>query len=837
MKSPALRLVASVALLTGGLAAGHWLIPHRAPPADPPAPGEKATASAPGSPAAAPATVKPAAWDGTVAGLIQLSKDTPGYRRTLAMLHLELQPLPAEQIGALTAAFPWRPSLLGDENNVMSALLDAWAEKDADAALRWAASLPRQRSRPARTQILQALAATDADKAIALARRITPASDRDQTLRDLAHCVVVSDPQRAFDLLQNDRSSHSSYQFSNVLQQWAEQDPAGAFAKARTLSRNQNRDNAISSVLGVWARTDPAAARAAALVLPEGRQRQNCLVSIFGSWAAADPTAAHAAALALPSEKERQAALHSAINSWASTDPAAAVQAASTLPKDQKNRNLLREVFNTWASQDPSAAAAAASAHPIPKQQRNNLLSGIASAWANSDPQAAMTWAQSLPAKDGGSSAVANVMHSFARADGPAAAALWQTLPADQRRGNLHNLVSSWAGEDPDAALRFAHSLERPQDRVSALVATVNALDFEKPEAINAVLNELPAGQMRVDAIHGIFSNQSQHDTAGAVRWLLTMPENERTAALRGDHYGWGGSEYADPAEMKTLLEATPSLAGRTHLWSSTASSMAGEDPAAALTWAQSIESPAARRQSILSVLQTWASENPAAAVAQARALNDPDMAKDALPNLFQNWANQDADAVLAWAETATGPERELALLQGTLAKADNDPVTSAAAVDAMLAAKAGEKPGTALTNAASQVASSWFRQDIGQATAWAMQLPPGGAQDAAVSTITQSWTRLDPVAASEWVQQLPAGDSRDIAAQQLSQGIQSSDPESAFVWASSIASESRREETIRHAAQAWMRQDRPAARAAIERAPISENVRAALLEELSKRE
>ena len=114
---------------------------------------------------------------------------------------------------------------------------------------------------------------------------------------------------------------------------------------------------------------------------------------------------------------------------------------------------------------------------------------------------------------------------------------------------------------------------------------------------------------------------------------------------------------------------------------------------------------------------------------------------------------------------------------------------------------------------------------------------PAGSAQESAVSTITQNWTRLDPVAASEWVQQLPAGDSRDTAAQQLSQGIQYSDPESAFVWASSIASESRREEAIRNAAQSWMWQDRTAARVAIERAPISENVRTTLLEQLSKRE
>ena len=773
MKSrAALHIVTSAALLAGGLVAGHWFIPAVQQTSGASVALAKAPVSPPAAATATSAAFKQPVFDGTIARLLQLAKSTRDRQR-LVQLYLLLQPLSAEQIGQLTAAFPWRPALDEYENVVMGALLEQWAEKDADAALRWAASLPKIRSRPARSLILQALVATDADKALTIARRITPAAHRDGLLRELASKIAEQNPQHALELLLSQGSRQGDYMIPHVLQLWAKDDPAGAFARARAISLNQGRNQATSSVLATWAGSDPVAARDAVLSLPEGQQRRNSLATIFSAWANSDPAAAHAAAMTLTSEKERQAALRSAITAWAQTDPAAAVRAAALLPKNAGSRSVLQEAYTTWAGQDPAAAASSALAEPLPKSHRANLLANIASTWAGSNPQAAMTWAQSLPAKDGGSSAVANVMSYLAHADGSAAAALWQTLPKDQRRNNLSNLMSSWAGQDPDAALRFARSLERPQDRVNALVSAVGTLDFEKPEAINAVLNELPAGQTRVDAIRGIFSNQSQHDTARAVRWLLTMPENERTAALGGNYYDWNYNENAAPAEMKALLESTPGLMGNSHLWSSIAGSLAGEDPAAALAWAQNFESPASRRQSVQQVLQNWASQDPAAALAQARALPDEEVRKAALPNIFQTWAQQDADAVLAWAETATGPERELALLQGTLAKADNDPVASAAAVDAMLAAKAGEKPGSALTGAVTQVASSWFRQDIGQATAWAMQLPAGSAQESAVSAITQNWTRLDPVAASEWVQQLPVGDSRDTAAQQLCQGIQ----------------------------------------------------------------
>ena len=176
-------------------------------------------------------------------------------------------------------------------------------------------------------------------------------------------------------------------------------------------------------------------------------------------------------------------------------------------------------------------------------------------------------------------------------------------------------------------------------------------------------------------------------------------------------------------------------------------------------------------------------------------------------------------------------------MIQGSLNKASNDPAASAAAVDSLLAAKGAENAGSLLTTAAAQVAESWARQDLSQATAWAARLPEGSAREAAVSTITSTWARLDPVAASEWVQQMPAGDSRDAAAVNLSQTIVSTDPERAFVWASSIANESKREEAVRQVAGTWIWQDRVAARTAIERAPISENVRTALLEQLDKRD
>jgi hypothetical protein len=522
------------------------------------------------------------------------------------------------------------------------------------------------------------------------------------------------------------------------------------------------------------------------------------------------------------------------IQAWASKDPRGAFTAALALPNGRERRNAVQNVFGTWAADDPQAAAGAVIASGLSRNDKVRAAGRIAEAWAQSDAPAALAWAKSLPARDGGDNAVASALRNLATTDGPAAAAAWQELSPRQKKYQLANIIQSWAWQDREAATQWARSLENPQDRATAISTCLSGLEFSETDKFTALLNELPAGPARMNAIRNVVGNHAGSDPEGTLGWILTLPENERAAALK-DGYTWELAN-ADSRQMAVLLRETPALSGQSHLWSTVARELALENPAEAMAWVETLETPGLKKQAAEQVMRSWAYENASDAIVRAQAFTDAAQRKSAVNAVLESWAATDPDAVLAWAATASGGEREVALLNGSLQKAENDPAASAGIVSQLLLKNAGETP-SHLSNAAGNVARAWFQQDVTQAAQWAAQLPAGDAQEHAVNAIAEAWTGLDPLAASQWVQQLAPGESRDAAVRTLVNGIQQSDPESAFTWAVSIGDAAKRDEVVRSAAQAWRWQDRDAARAAVAQAPISETVRSSLLEQIAKQE
>lgn len=867
--APLLRVLSLTAALGGGMAIDHYLITRRG------APENDHTATTTKSAAASAASAKGSlfaglpgeVFHGSIADLVRIARESGDYNRAEARLLIALDHTPANELRRLTVSFPWKSELTWQENAVYSTLLSCWAEQDADGVLKWCAGLPENRIHGTRSMVISTLARRDPDKALAQARAIKNAAQRRGALSSIIYVIAATDPRRALAVFQSPGSNMDSYQLQNIFNTWALNDPAEAFAAAAALKKPNDRSHALTSALQSWAAADPAAAHAAALglpsgparsqslqsvlatwagadprsayaaaiTLPEGRDRTQALQSVFSAWAYADPAAAHAAASSLPEGRSRNQAIANVIQAWASKDPGGALAATLALPKGQSRRNGMMNVFAAWAADDPQGAAAAAAGGTLSRNDRAQVSGQIAQAWAQSDPNAAMVWAKTLPAREGGDNAVGSALQHIAATDGPAAATAWQELSPRQRKNQLGNVVNSWAWQDRDAATQWARSLENPQDRSLAISGCMNGLEFSETDKITALLKELPDGPARINAIRGVVGNHSGDDPEGTLTWLLTLTENERSAALK-DGNSWELAN-GDPKLMATLLSETPALGSQNYLWGSVAQQFAADDPAAALAWVESLESPGARKQSTDQVMRMWASEDAPGALARAQTLTDPAQQKSAMRAVLETWATNDPDAVLAWAATASGEQREVALLHGSLQKADNDPAASASIVGQLLSQSAGTDTPSHLANAAGNVAQAWFQQDVTQAAQWAAQLPAGDAQESAVNTIAEAWTGLDPLAASAWVQQLPAGDSRDAAVRTLANGIVQSDPESAFTWAATIGDAAKRDDVVRTAAQAWRWQDRDAAIAAVQQAPISETVRASLLEEMAKQE
>lgn len=831
---PILRLLIYAAVFGGGVFTQRLLAP--------PASASGGTSQSKESSAAsnAPVTVtmgkgaKGLAFDGTLGGLYRMAKAARSRSRARRHLAAALQEAPSTQIATLMEEFPKKSDLEWYEDAVHHTLLQLWAEKDAPAAFKWAAGLPRNRASLSRMEILEQLAADDPQKAVAYLRTITNHLERRNAITTLTPVLSETDPEQALEMLESLGLNRVDGNHATVFRAWALRDPEEAWQRALSLPRG-SRSLAIQAVMSVRAASDPRGALALALGLPtEGSIKNNSVATVFSVWAQEDPAKAHAAALALTNAGDRNAAMNSVIYHWTQTDPMAALHAVEAMPQNATRRGIIDNIYQTWATQDPLAAAASLRSSSLSPAQKSSGYANVAQAWAQQDPAAALQWAKELPSRQSQSNAIGCVLGVLGSQGGQAALAAWRSLPADMQRDHLQTLVGTWAYNEPGGALAFARTIENPRERALALASCATSTGFSNPAELTAILNEIPAQAMRINAIKNMVSDPFGGVPDEMLQWMRTLPESDRTAVLRDTNFNWSNSS---PAEMKALLAETPALTDRPDLWAGTATSMANDDPAAALAWAQSIESPAARRQSVQETLRIWAENDPGAAMVQALTLTDGETQKSAMNGIIDIWAGQDPDALMAWAATAEGEEREIALLKASLAKSANDPAESAKVVSGMLAAQNGEKLPVALTSAVSQLAQTWFQQDPDASAHWVAQLPEGPAREDAAGVIAGQWSNMDPVAASAWVQQLSAGDSRDAAVAALCQGICIADPESAFTWALSIADTEKREQAIRTAADAWRGLDKSAALAAITGASMPETLRAGLLKKIERQE
>ena len=92
------------------------------------------------------------------------------------------------------------------------------------------------------------------------------------------------------------------------------------------------------------------------------------------------------------------------------------------------------------------------------------------------------------------------------------------------------------------------------------------------------------------------------------------------------------------------------------------------------------------------------------------------------------------------------------------------------------------------------------------------------------------------PAAAAVWVGEFESGPDRDGAVKGLVPKILGEDPESAFLWAASVDDPGTRERLVNQTVSQWKQYDPAGARAAIESADLSDEVRQKALERLGDR-
>ena len=341
----------------------------------------------------------------------------------------------------------------------------------------------------------------------ALARRLLAEHqvvDEEFVLRGLLEGLGKLDPAAATALaLEKDPSIYLEGQFTH----WMRQDPEGALAWMRGLTKPADRRRVEDLAIAHFIANDPAAGLKEVLKLPPGLGPTTRTVEAIAALSRQDPAAARAAADALPSPYARQKALAAlAVSIAPNGDPAMTADLVSSLDwkllasshesewnyvtadgkgggsgggysGEQASEKILAQLM-TAAPQVTADALAASVGPPEANNGSPETTAQLVTAvqkWAARQPEEASTWLRNQPpgaARDEGITGLAHWLTSGSLEPDYAAALAWAGAASAERQFSLYQeTVSAWKRNDPQAAAAAVEALPLPSGQRDQLRA------------------------------------------------------------------------------------------------------------------------------------------------------------------------------------------------------------------------------------------------------------------------------------------------------------------------------------------------------------------------------
>jgi hypothetical protein len=298
-------------------------------------------------------------------------------------------------------------------------------------------------------------------------------------------------------------------ELAKMLEALAATDPDQAMALAKAEGNLQFRKTLIQAVLHGWARTAPLNAANWVMAQPDTGERDQSLSSVFAGAIATSPDSAIAAARMLAQSNPAAAAgcgsrlidalceagdfsaaasfanggddsqrnfwIGEAYSKWASYQPEAAAQAAQAITDPQLREQALQGISGGWAEADPAGLVQFLS-QLTPGGDRGTMLGQALKSWVQNDPVAAANWMnannQFGPDLDQGAAQVASV-----ESLPPATAMVWAEVISDPqlRSATVATVLRNWADQDPAAAQNYFQSttnlLGSDRQRISETLA------------------------------------------------------------------------------------------------------------------------------------------------------------------------------------------------------------------------------------------------------------------------------------------------------------------------------------------------------------------------------
>ena len=440
-------------------------------------------------------------------------------------------------------------------------------------------------------------------------------------------------------------------------------------------------------------------------------------------------------AAALPSSPGRTFALDALLARYVEIDAADAVELGRELKLDA---TLLAAPYRSLAEADPRAALSALSRVDDPLQAQAIGLA-LLPAFGN-DTRAAERIAASMASSVDREQFLVSAIGT--RAHAHPAEALRDAIAltdAGQRFAAMQSVMSTWAREDPKAALAGLDELDAML-KMQLQGTALSVWGMSDPEAMLEYVTKLEPQAQRQMMLQGL------QQIAAA---------NPRRAFELADRL---------PPEQSGFIRQVA------------LGSMAGRDPLAALAHADSMPLGPQRQQAYQQIAQAYGRKDADAALAWARSMRPPQ--PGLLSMVFMGIAQQDPMRAFDLAITIESPAEQMQALQSVVRfpgmRGDAD---SRAIADRIMTLADSSNRRSMLQ----MVASSWGTQNPKAATEWLLTHGEQVGADA-FRSIASRFGQQDPAGAAAYLDRVPA-EARADWMTMVAIGYSQTDPEGGLNW------------------------------------------------------
>ncbi|MEO8350710.1 MAG: hypothetical protein ABI680_03205 [Chthoniobacteraceae bacterium] len=421
-----------------------------------------------------------------------------------------------------------------DRQDVLTALLAKWAQKDPAAEVAWLRPLIGRfytgGTKKSDTRIMDAWrdAAPEQIIAVALERPDAPVSQ--ELIGDAIHALAGDDPARQFDrmaALPEGRMRDTA--IAAALGELAKADPSGALARLDSVSDGAGRDSTLTNILTEWANKEPAAALAELSRRIDagdaGAGRGN-LGGVICAAAVSDPTTALAWAEGLPDDLREGAKVMAAMG-WIRRDPISALD---------------------W-SRDQGFEL---DQNPFLRGDRSSLLNAA----MNSDKEKTTEWLRGLPASPERDRYLAG--HGLFGLGPNAACDMFEKLSPEAQEIAAGAFGNWFVRLGEDESVTWIQDKVTGPARAMLITSTVSTCGNGSTERLETLVAKYPSGSDRDAALRGaVWSTNDQPGEA------LNYAERISDPVAREQTFRWFAGSWLrkDRAAARAWLVGTTELA------------------------------------------------------------------------------------------------------------------------------------------------------------------------------------------------------------------------------------------------------------------------------------